>query len=127
MPVEQLTYAEIGGRWGISSEAARKRVRALRLVTTTGNDGKARTMIDFADLTPHREAPSPQGGPPAAIAAMTTRIAILEVELAEARSQLALERQRVDVLIAACAAPAAQPPSPPRPGFIARLRTALRA
>ena len=122
MPVESLTYAEIGARWGISSEAARKRVRGLRLATTTGNDGKARTQIDFADLTPQREAPAPQGGPPAAIAAMTSRIAILEAELAEARAQLAHERQRVDALIAALPTPA----TPSRPGLLARLRQAVR-
>jgi len=50
MTIESLTYAEIGDRLGITPEAARKKVKGLRLPTALGNDGKTRVSIDFSEI-----------------------------------------------------------------------------
>lgn len=50
MPTQLMTYAELAEVWGVSREAARKKVEGLRLPRQTGNDGKARVMIDLAEV-----------------------------------------------------------------------------
>lgn len=50
MPTKQLTYAELAAVWGVSSEAARKKVEGLRLPRQPGNDGKVRVLIDLDDV-----------------------------------------------------------------------------
>jgi DNA-directed RNA polymerase specialized sigma24 family protein len=40
MPVEQLTYAQIAERLGVTSEAARAIVKRHRLPRSRSNDGK---------------------------------------------------------------------------------------
>ena len=48
--IEHLTYAELAERLGVSSEAARALTKRLRLQRQRGNDGKARVIIDLADV-----------------------------------------------------------------------------
>ena len=57
MGVEQLTYAEIASRLGVTSEAARAIVKRHRLPRSPGNDGKVLVSIDLADLR-HRPLPA---------------------------------------------------------------------
>jgi hypothetical protein len=50
-----LTYREIGLEFGLSPQAARKRVQRLRLRKVPGNDGKVRVVIpDGMVFTPAR-------------------------------------------------------------------------
>lgn len=51
MATTQKTYAELGAVWGVSPEAARKRVEGLRLPRHPGNDGKVRVTIDLNEVT----------------------------------------------------------------------------
>ena len=62
MPLEMLTYAELGNRLNCSPEAARALVKRLRLPRQLGSDGKAVVAVDAAELT-HRLMParSPAG------------------------------------------------------------------
>jgi hypothetical protein len=63
MSVESLTYADLADRLGTTLEAARSLVRRLRLPRQTGNDGKVRINVDFAEIQ-YRPLParSPGGG-----------------------------------------------------------------
>ena len=63
MASEQLTYAGIAERLGISTEAARAVAKRHRLARSRGNDGKTLVSIDFAEIQ-HR--PLPVRRPPAA-------------------------------------------------------------
>jgi hypothetical protein len=49
-PVEQLTYAQIAGRWGCSTEAARHRVARHKLPRTRGSDGKTLVAVSPQEL-----------------------------------------------------------------------------
>jgi hypothetical protein len=62
MPIEQLTYAEIAERLGISSEAARAIVKRHRLPCSRSNDGKTLAAIDLEEIR-HKPLPtrSPRG------------------------------------------------------------------
>ena len=51
MAIQNLTYAELGEIWGVSKDAARKKVEGLRLPRTRGNDGRARVQIDLEEVT----------------------------------------------------------------------------
>lgn len=51
MATTQKTYAELGTAWGVSPEAARKRVEGLRLPRHPGNDGKVRVTIDLDEVS----------------------------------------------------------------------------
>jgi hypothetical protein len=48
MPVEQLTYAQIAERLGVTSEAARAIVKRQRLPRSRSNDGKTLVAVDQA-------------------------------------------------------------------------------
>jgi len=50
MPAQLMTYDQLAAAWGVSREAARKKVEALHLPRQTGNDGKARIKIDLAEV-----------------------------------------------------------------------------
>lgn len=58
MPTKQMTYAELGAAWGITAEAARKRVEGLRLPRQPGNDGRTRVVIDLDEVTARPPQPS---------------------------------------------------------------------
>src|SRR5262249_4948904 len=49
-PVEQLTYAQLAGRWGCSTEAARHRVARRHLPCTRGGDGKTLVAVSPQEL-----------------------------------------------------------------------------
>jgi hypothetical protein len=50
MPTEQLTYAQIAQRLGITSEAARAIVKRHRLPRSRSNDGKTLAAIDLDEI-----------------------------------------------------------------------------
>jgi hypothetical protein len=64
MPVEMLTYAELGERLKISAEAARALVKRQRLPRSRSNDGKTLVQVDFAEIShcPVSRVPQKQGG-----------------------------------------------------------------
>jgi hypothetical protein len=62
MPTEQLTYAQIAERLGVSAEAARAIVKRHRLPRSRSNDGKTLAAIDLEEIR-HKPLParSPRG------------------------------------------------------------------
>ena len=107
--IEQLTYAEIAERLGISSEAARAIVKRYRLPRSRANDGKTLVAIDLDEIK-HKPLParSPRGDQSVAdqLAVLRARIAQLEVELASSeqrsaghRADFERERDRADRMI----------------------------
>ena len=51
MTTQMMTYDELASLWGVSREAARKKVEYTRLPRQKGNDGKARVLIDVQEIT----------------------------------------------------------------------------
>jgi hypothetical protein len=51
MPVEMLTYAELGERLKISPEAARALVKRQRLPRSRSNDGKTLVQVDLCEIS----------------------------------------------------------------------------
>ncbi|GGE25517.1 hypothetical protein GCM10011390_51220 [Aureimonas endophytica] len=123
MPVQSLTYSELAEIWGISKEAARKKVEGLRLPRRIGNDGKARVQIDLEEVrhTPKASRPEtvsppgadPAGGLPASDAGdpeetgrspspevllLQGRVADLKSDLERERAERLAERDRADRL-----------------------------
>jgi hypothetical protein len=90
MPVEQLTYAQIAERLGVSSEAARAIVKRHRLPRSRSNDGKTLVAVDLEEVR-HKPLParSPRGHQP-----VTDVVATLKARVAELESELAAERER---------------------------------
>jgi len=84
MPVEMLTYAELGERLKISSEAARALVKRHRLPRSRSNDGKTLVQVDLLELnhSPLPRAPQATAGHHA-VTALKQRIEALEAELIE--------------------------------------------
>ena len=111
MASEQLTYAGIAERLGISTEAARAVAKRHRLARSRGNDGKTLVSIDFAEIQ-HRPLPArapaadqaaippvseqlPLAGPSLSMPeALKARITALESELTTSQAELAAEQQR---------------------------------
>jgi chromosome segregation ATPase len=109
MPVEQLTYAQIAERLGVSSEAARAIVKRHRLPRSRSNDGKTLVAVDLEEVR-HKPLParSPRGHQPVtdAVATLKARIESLEGELAAERERSAghradfeRERERADRMV----------------------------
>ena len=110
MPVEQLTYAQIAKRLGVSSEPVRARAKRMRLPRSRANDGKTLVAVDLAEIQ-HKPLPSgrsPRGDQPVTdiVAALKAKIEILEAELAKTeersaghRADFERERARVDQLM----------------------------
>jgi hypothetical protein len=111
MAAEQLTYAGIAERLGISTEAARAVAKRHRLVRSLGNDGKTLVSIDFAEIQhrplPTRTLPAAQAAiPPISerlplarpflhmVETLKARITALEADLASSQAELAAEQQR---------------------------------
>jgi hypothetical protein len=90
MPIEQLTYAQIAERLGVSTEAARAIVKRHRLPRSRSNDGKTLAAIDLEEIR-HKPLParSPRGDH-----AVTDVVATLEARVAELEAELAAEQQR---------------------------------
>ena len=62
MSVEQLTYAQIAERLGVSPEAARAIVKRHRLPRSHANDGKTLVAIDLGEIR-HKPLPGNANGP----------------------------------------------------------------
>ena len=107
MPVEMLTYAQLGERLSCSPEAARALVKRLRLPRQKANDGKVLVSVDLAEIN-HKPMPArPPAGHQAVTAPLNARIEFLEKELARLealaaghRADFERERDRFDGLMA---------------------------
>jgi hypothetical protein len=84
MPVEMLTYAELGERLKISPEAARALVKRHRLPRSRSNDGKTLVQVDLAEIN---HSPAPRGpkapGGHQEVTALKHEIEALQAELIE--------------------------------------------
>jgi hypothetical protein len=114
MTTLRLTYEELGERIGCSAEGARMLARRRRWRVEKGNDGKARVLVDEADLVvrPTGRPPGPDlaeivqlSGLQATVLALTERAAKAEGENAalhqlidEFRAALEREQARGDRL-----------------------------
>jgi hypothetical protein len=117
MATRNLTYAELAEIWGVSRDAARKKVEGLRLPRKLGNDGKTRVTIDLEEVSHARKVSRPETGgrppgdlpetdpggraeagrspPPEApeVVALRARLVDLEARAAELRADLERERE----------------------------------
>src|SRR5215813_10157042 len=59
MPVEMLTYAELGERLKVSPEAARALVKRQRLPRSRSNDGRTLVHVDLTEIN-HSPVSRPQ-------------------------------------------------------------------
>jgi hypothetical protein len=84
MPLEMLTYAELGERLKISSEAARALVKRHRLPRSRSNDGKTLVQVDLTEIS-HSPVPRASQTPAGQQAgtALKQKIETLEAELIE--------------------------------------------
>ena len=84
MPIEMLTYAELGERLKISPEAARALVKRHRLPRSRSNDGKTLVQVDLSEIN-HSPVPRASQAPGGhqAVAGLKQRIEALQAELAE--------------------------------------------
>jgi hypothetical protein len=84
MPVEMLTYAELGERLKISPEAARALVKRQRLPRSRSNDGKALVQVDLCEIS---HSPASRGAQAQAghqvVTALNQKIETLQAELIE--------------------------------------------
>ena len=110
MPVEMLSYRDLGQRLGTSPEAARALSKRLRLLRQPGNDDKTLVKVDFAEI---RHKPklvrSPAGRHPdaersgeyadalkAKITELEDQVAQLEITANGHRADFERERERCD-------------------------------
>jgi hypothetical protein len=84
MPVEMLTYAELGERLKISPEAARALVKRHRLLRSRSNDGKTLVQVDLTEIShsPVPRAPQAPAGHQV-VTALKQKIETLQAELTE--------------------------------------------
>ena len=125
MSIEQLTYIQLGERFGISPEAARQKAIRGRWKRIPGNDGKTLVEVDLASVAPPvslSEAPETKRKPskPRAVRdpyeqdkdaqtiqalnghlnTLKQQLERAELSAAEGRKEVALERERVAELTA---------------------------
>src|SRR5207253_8551956 len=84
MPVEMLTYAELGERLKVSPEAARALVKRHRWPRSRSNDGKTLVQVDLSEFShsPIPRQPQAQTGHQL-VAALKLQIESLQSDLAE--------------------------------------------
>jgi uncharacterized protein involved in exopolysaccharide biosynthesis len=84
MPVEMLSYAELGERLKISPEAARALVKRHRWPRSRANDGKTLVQVDLSEInhSPITRQPQAQAGQQL-VTALKQQIETLQTELAE--------------------------------------------
>ena len=84
MPVEMLTYAELGERLKVSPEAARALVKRHRLPRSRSNDGKTLVHVDLAEIShsPVSRGPQAQAGHQA-VTVLKQEIETLRADLLE--------------------------------------------
>jgi hypothetical protein len=87
MPVEMLTYAELGERLKISPEAARALVKRHRLPRSRANDSKTLVQVDLTEIShsPISRQPQAQAGHQV-VAALKQKIETLQAELIETKA-----------------------------------------
>jgi hypothetical protein len=104
MPTRLMTYEELADAWSVSREAARKKVEGLRLPRQTGNDGKARVMVDLEEVQHKplkKRDPTPGDRPETEalhehIVTLQAEIQRLILQAETARSDFERERSRAD-------------------------------
>ena len=104
MPIETLTYAALGARLRISSQAARSLAKRLSLPRSVSDDGKALVSVDLAELRhaprPRRRRVADKAAPlKARITGLEADIARLELAAAGHRADFERERERADRLL----------------------------
>lgn len=84
MPVEMLTYVELGERLKISPEAARALAKRHRLPRSRSNHGKTLVQVDLAEIShsPLSRVPQAQAGHQA-VTDLTQKIEAMQAELVE--------------------------------------------
>ncbi|MEK9282557.1 hypothetical protein MTR72_23465 [Bradyrhizobium sp. ISRA442] len=87
MPVEMLTYAELGERLKISPEAARALVKRHRLPRSRSNDGKTLVQVDLTEIN-HSPVTRASQTPPGhdLVTALKEHIATLQADLLEMKT-----------------------------------------
>jgi hypothetical protein len=87
MPVEMLTYADLGERLKISPEAARALVKRHRWPRSRSNDGKTLVQVDLTEInhSPISRPPQAQGGHQV-VTALKQKIEALQAELIEMKA-----------------------------------------
>ena len=87
MPVEMLTYAQLGERLTISPEAARALVKRHRWPRTRANDSKTLVQVDLTEInhSPISRQPQGQAGHQV-VTALKQKIETLQAELIEAKA-----------------------------------------
>ena len=87
MPVEMLSYAELGERLKISAEAARALVKRHRLPRSRSNTGKTLVQVDLTEISHSpvtRAPPTPAGHQ--VVTALKDHIATLQADLLEMKA-----------------------------------------
>jgi hypothetical protein len=92
MPVEALTYTEIGQRLGVTAHAARMLIGRLRLPRHINNDGRTVVQIDMAEIKHRAQPTQPRSGHQQVIAQLKERLTALEGELKAERERSAAHR-----------------------------------
>lgn len=84
MPVEMLSYAELGERLKVSPEAARALVKRHRLPRSRANDGKTLVQVDLTEIS-HSPVPRARQVPPGqqVVTALKEKIEALQADLME--------------------------------------------
>ena len=87
MPVEMLTYADLGERLTISPEAARALVKRHRWPRSRANDGKTLVQVDLTEIShsPIARQPQAQAGHQV-VTALKQKIETLQAELLETKA-----------------------------------------
>jgi chromosome segregation ATPase len=100
MPNQAMTYDELASLWGVSREAARKKVEGLHLPRQPGNDGKVRVMINLVEVRhqPKKTGRRAGGDRAEVIAALEGHVETLKEALAKAEAETSRERERGDRL-----------------------------
>src|ERR1700739_3091171 len=108
MPVEMVTYAELGERLKISPEAARALVKRHRLPRSRSNDGKTLVQVDLTEInhSPIARAPQTPNAQQAATAlkqrteALKARLEEMEIVARGHRAAFERECERTNKLLA---------------------------
>jgi capsule polysaccharide export protein KpsE/RkpR len=87
MPVEMLTYAELGERLKVSPEAARALVKRHRWPRSRSNDGKTLVQVDLSEFShsPISRQPQAQAGHQL-VTALKQQIETLQTDLADMKA-----------------------------------------
>ena len=103
MPVQTVTYAELGALLTISPKAASSLAKRLRLPRSLSHDGKALVSVDLTEI---RHTPRPRGCREAGNVALAAKIVALQEEIARLeataaghRADFERERERADRLM----------------------------